>query len=83
MGCGRYVVVNGIQENIDVIGGAGLSFERNNSDDLARILTELLKDPERVRESGELAMQHVQHNYSWETVARLTEQLYDVLEYEG
>ena len=77
MGCGRCVVVNGVQENLDVIGDAGLFFEKNDPDDLARVLTELVGQPDRVRELGEAARQRVQQDYSWDTVARLTEQLYD------
>lgn len=76
MGCGRCVVVNGIQENLDVIGDTGLAFEKNNPQDLARILSELLEQPEYVYQLGQTARQRVKQNYDWDTIACLTEQLY-------
>ena len=53
MGCGRCVVVNGIQENVDAIGEAGVAFYRNDADDLAGLLRELLDKPAWVRRLGE------------------------------
>jgi len=52
MGCGRCVVVNGIPENVDVIGEAGLAFHHNDADDLAGLLRELLDHPKWVNQLG-------------------------------
>jgi glycosyltransferase involved in cell wall biosynthesis len=79
MGCGRCVVVNGIQENLDVIGDAGIAFLPNDAQDLARILEELFHQPERVHALGESARQRVSELFSWDNVALLTEQLYSAL----
>ena len=52
MGCGRCVVVNGIQENVDTIGEAGLAFYRNDVDDLAGLLREFSPSPHGCAGSG-------------------------------
>jgi len=55
MGCGRCVVVNGIRENLDTIGEAGLAFFRNDVSDLAGLLRGLLANPKWVRQLGAAA----------------------------
>jgi len=79
MGCGRCVVVNGIQENLDVIGDAGMAFLPNDPQDLARTLKELLEQPDRVHAFGEPAKLRIAEHFSWDNVALLTEQLYHSL----
>lgn len=82
MACGRCVVVNGIQENLDVIGDAGVSFAKNDVDALAREMIALLANPDRVHELGQMARTRVQQHYNWDTVALQTEDLYYALERE-
>ena len=76
MGAGRCVVVNGIQENIDVIGNTGIWFQKNNYEDLARILRELLLQPQYVTDLGNKAFIHIKENYDWNKIAQHTESLY-------
>ena len=44
MGAGNCVLVNGILENIETLGGAGLYYEENNDADLIRKLEIILQD---------------------------------------
>jgi glycosyltransferase involved in cell wall biosynthesis len=76
MACGRCVVVNGIPQNRETIGDAGLAFEAGNSDDLRRILAELLADPERVAALGKQARQRIVEVYNWERVVDELEEMY-------
>lgn len=76
MGAGKCVVVNGIQENLDVIGDAGVAFAKNTATDLADILQALINDPARVTSLGRAARARVHKYYSWDTVADQHEELY-------
>ncbi len=76
MGCGRCVVVNGIQENVDAIGEAGLAYYRNDLDDLAGLLRELLDKPEWVRRLGEAAQARARHHYNWDRITDQHEELF-------
>jgi glycosyltransferase involved in cell wall biosynthesis len=76
MGQGRCVVVNGIDENLDVIGDAGVGFHRNDAADLAWVIGELLRRPQVVEELGAAAKARVREHYDWDVVADLHEQLF-------
>ena len=76
MGCGRCVVVNGIQENVDTIGEGGLAFFRNDVDDLAGLLRELLANPEWVRQLGAAAQRRAREVYDWDRIADQHEELF-------
>jgi glycosyltransferase involved in cell wall biosynthesis len=76
MGCGRCVVVNGIQENVDAIGEAGLAFYRNDADDLAGLLRELLANPGWVRQLGIAARARAQKLYDWDRITDQHEELF-------
>jgi glycosyltransferase involved in cell wall biosynthesis len=76
MGCGRCVVVNGIPENVDAIGEAGLAFYRNDVDDLARLLRELLANPAWVRRLGAAAQARAREFYDWERITDQHEELF-------
>lgn len=76
MACGRCVVVNGIPQNRETIGDAGLAFEAGDSDDLRRILAELLADPARIAEMGRQARQRIVDVYNWERVVDQLEHMY-------
>jgi len=76
MGCGRCVVVNGIQENVDAIGDAGLAFFRNDVDDLAALLAELLAKPAWVRRLGAAAQQRARLEYDWDKITDQHEELF-------
>ena len=76
MGCGRCVVVNGIQENVDAIGEAGLAFYRNDVDDLAGLLRELLANPAWVRQLGAAARARARELYDWDKITDQHEELF-------
>ncbi len=76
MACGRCVVVNGIDQNRETIGDAGIAFEAGESDDLCDKLDELLQNPTRVREFGLKARQRIDDVYSWERVIDELDNLY-------
>lgn len=76
MGQGRCVVVNGIEENLDVIADAGVAFHRNDAGDLAWVLQSLLGRPEVVADLGRAARVRVREEYDWDTIADLHEELF-------
>lgn len=76
MGCGRWVVVNVIQENVDVIGDAVLAFLRNDAENLAGLLRDLLAHPSWVGKLGDTARERVRNHYDWETITRQCEDLF-------
>ena len=76
MGCGRCVVVNGIRENLDTIGEAGLAFFRNDVSDLAGLLRGLLANPKWVRQLGAAAQARARELYDWDRITDQHEQLF-------
>ncbi len=79
MSYGNGVIANGTPENIEVVGDAGVIFEKNNFEDLARILSELLSSPDKISELGERAKDRVARNYSWDSVVARYEELIGAL----
>jgi glycosyltransferase involved in cell wall biosynthesis len=77
MACSRCVVVNGIPQNLETIGDAGLAFKPGSAADLFRILNKLLNSPEQVQSMGALAKERIETVYNWETVVDQLEALYD------
>lgn len=75
MSYGNCVVVNGTPENVEVIGDAGVAFEKNRFDQLAEILQNLLDDPSRVSALGAKAESRVMKSYSWDSVVAKYEEL--------
>ena len=76
MGYGCCVLVNGIPENLETIGDAGFSYAKNDIQDLAKKLTELMSHPNLVEQYGKKAQQRVKCTYSWDQVANEFEQIY-------
>jgi len=79
MACARCVVVNGIEQNIETIGDAGITFPPNDVAKLCEILIKLIQDPHRVKDLGFKARQRVNQFYNWEKVVENLEQLYNSL----
>jgi glycosyltransferase involved in cell wall biosynthesis len=72
MACGRCVVVNGIEQNRETIGDAGIAFAEGDVDDLRAKLAQLLSDRAMLDTFGAQAKQRIIDNYSWDrTVDRL------------
>ena len=70
MGYGRPVVVQGIPENLETVGDAGLSFEPGRVDELAAHLQRLLDDPEAAGAWGAKARARVREVYDWDDIGR-------------
>jgi glycosyltransferase involved in cell wall biosynthesis len=79
MGVGNCVVANGIPENLETIGDAGLAFARNDPLDLRRVLQMLLDHPEMVAGYRVKALQRVQEAYNWDAIALKHEAVYQSL----
>jgi glycosyltransferase involved in cell wall biosynthesis len=76
MSYGKCVVASDIPENLEVIEDCGFRFQSANTSDLARLLQELIENPDLVEEIGERARQRVLKEYNWDVIASQTEQLY-------
>ena len=76
MACGRCVVVNGIEQNIETIGDAGIAVAPNNVEDLRAKLAALLENPEQIHELGECARRRIEQVYNWDAIVDQVEQLY-------
>lgn len=76
MACGRCVLVNGIDQNRETIGDAGIAFEAGNANDLRGHLEMLLRDPQQIREKGDKAQRRIEQVYNWEKVVDQVEELY-------
>lgn len=76
MSCGRCVVVNGIEQNRETIGDAGIAFEPGNVADLRRHLEQLLQNPERIKQLGAASYDRILTVYNWERVIDELESLY-------
>ncbi len=76
MACGRCVVVNGIAQNLETIGDAGVACAPNDVADLRAKLADLLADPTQARCLGEMAKNRIEQVYNWEVVVDQIEGLY-------
>lgn len=65
MGAGNCVLVNGIPENLETIGEAGLAARENDLEDYTAKLKYLLENSEVVERYRNLAFQHVNSTYNW------------------
>jgi glycosyltransferase involved in cell wall biosynthesis len=76
MGYGCCALVNGIDENKETIGAAGLVYAKNDVKDLARKLQHLIDNPAVVDDYRQRALERVKSHYNWDTIAQNTEELY-------
>jgi glycosyltransferase involved in cell wall biosynthesis len=76
MACQRCVVVSDIDQNLETIGEAGLSFRSNDPESLRNVLTQLLNSPERIQSLGSKARERIETTYTWDVVVDQLEQLY-------
>ena len=80
MAFGSCVLTSDIPENRELVEGIGHTFPVGDAAALQRALETLLAHPDSVRADGEAARQHVRTHYSWDEIARQTEEFYfDVL----
>jgi len=79
MGFGNCVLVNAIEENLETIGQAGVSFRKNDVEDLRRKLQDLIDHPEMVVEYRDRARKRVAEHYNWDAVTDQLEKIYGSL----
>ncbi len=67
---GSCVIVNSIEETLSAVGDAARAYRQNSSEDLARVISELLADEEASAGLRERARRLVEERYNWDHVAR-------------
>ena len=77
MAHGRCCVTSDVPECADVLGGAGLTFEKGDAADLGRVLGGVLADPAKAARLGEAARGRVNSIYDWDSVVERTLSLYE------
>ena len=78
MSRGRAVVVNGIPENRETIGGAGLFYDGSRGGEALRpVLERLLDTPEEADRLGRLAQQRAGSIYRWDAIVDEYEALFE------
>ncbi|PYV80154.1 MAG: hypothetical protein DMG93_19575 [Acidobacteria bacterium] len=76
MGAGICVLASDILENKEAIGETGFLFKSGDVQDLRRMLTILLANPDLRSIAAKKARARVQENYLWDDVTAQTEKLY-------
>lgn len=76
MACSRCVVVSDIEQNRETIGEAGFSFQSGNCEDLQKVLSGLLENPDVVDRMGQKARERINSYYNWEVVVDQLNDLY-------
>lgn len=76
MGCGCCPLVNGIPENRETIGDAGVAYAQNDTEALRRELQRLTDDPQQVMRLGKAARERVREVYNWDRVTDALEAVY-------
>jgi glycosyltransferase involved in cell wall biosynthesis len=77
MGRAASIVANDVPEHREVLGDAGRYYERNDADDLGRILRELVGDDSARAALGAAARERVQAEFSWDRVTYDYETLFE------
>jgi glycosyltransferase involved in cell wall biosynthesis len=76
MANGKVVIMSNIAPNLELIDHSGISFEKDNADDLLDKMEQVIQHPEIVEERGNRAREHVRTRYNWEMIAKNTETVY-------
>jgi len=76
MGHGLTPLVSDIKENVDVVEKDGFSFVSKSVGDLRDRLAYLISRPDEVEKVGALAKQKIQDQFSWDSIAKKTVDLY-------
>jgi len=76
MNYGNCCVSSDIPENLEALEDYGYTFRNRDTDDLHRVLKELIGAPEKVAAKKAAAMEHVRKEYSWDRVTDQMEELY-------
>jgi len=76
MGAGLCVLTSDVPENQEVVDGAGFTFQRGSSADLADRLRFLIANPAVRKAAGAMAKARITEQYQWQKVAEDIEQTY-------
>lgn len=76
MGAGNCVVVNGIRENRETIGDAGLAFSAGDTESLREILQRLVENPDEVASWRQRARQRVETAFNWDRISEQHVEIY-------
>jgi glycosyltransferase involved in cell wall biosynthesis len=79
MGAGSVVIANDTPENREVVGDTGLLCSFEDVTNLARLLREVVSQPERFAQYRGRAQERVRHHYDWEKVTDQYEDLFHEL----
>jgi glycosyltransferase involved in cell wall biosynthesis len=77
MACSRCVVVSDIEQNLETIGDAGVSFRCGDAQSLQEVLSDLLTKPHLIETRGKDARERIDSNYNWDVVVRELSTLYN------
>lgn len=69
MGAKVCTLVNGIDENLQTIGGSGTAFNKCDYNDLQKKWQEFIDNKALTTQMAEIGYQHVYENYRWESIA--------------
>lgn len=73
---GKCCIISDIPENLDIVGESGLSFKKNDVDDLAKKLEETIRNPRLVAQLGKAAEEKAKSKYDWSIIAQKTLEVY-------
>jgi len=76
MGAGLCVLTSDVPENREVVEGAGFTFQRGSSSDLAERLRFLISNPAVREAAGHTAKRRIEDHYQWQKIAFDIEKAY-------
>jgi len=76
MAYGNPIIANGTPENLEVLGGAGIYYRRNDFLDLRRQIMNFLSSKEERDSYGKLARERARRLYSWDLITEKYEELW-------
>ena len=76
MGAGLCVLTSDVPENREVVDGAGFTFQRGSSADLAERLRFLIANPVVREAAGKAARRRIEEQYQWQKIAADIEKAY-------
>lgn len=75
MGFGNCIIANETPENVEVLANAGRFYQKNSTDVLTQVLTELLDSPMAIQQHRRLAHDRAYEYFNWDTITSDYEKL--------